>query len=264
MALWSNRLLNDCRIVDNVISLLSSSGAIHTINSGNTRFSVAAGGYLALTDPSFVFTFRDSGVLPASTTDIAVLDNALAYVLNQDVTVYFSPDNPKTYDLSMDYALVEFSGPLTGVQAKGFFDYVGTIDPALWSGAGAGFTQIFPNFSSPLNNWLLFIKPAAPKSEFIAGLSTASAGAGATYAPLKNNGEPSLASAGVAFLFNDWVKYPNGNEYLGRLGITASSPLAQGLSAMRQQHLQAAAELLKAIDRGNVSAYLNHQFRCAD
>jgi len=27
---------------------------------------------------------------------------------------------------------------------------------------GAGFTQIFPDFSSPLNNWMLFSKPAAP------------------------------------------------------------------------------------------------------
>src|SRR5215475_16191036 len=42
LELWSNRLLNDCGIVQNVIDTLASNGAISTVNPGNTRFLVAA------------------------------------------------------------------------------------------------------------------------------------------------------------------------------------------------------------------------------
>src|SRR5262245_33161270 len=58
---WSNRLLNDCNVVQNVINLLAANGAITTINSSNTRFRVAAGGFEAVTNPSFVFTVQDTG-----------------------------------------------------------------------------------------------------------------------------------------------------------------------------------------------------------
>jgi len=51
LELWSNRLLNDCGIVQNVIGTLASNGAISTINPGNTRFLVAAGGFEAVTNP---------------------------------------------------------------------------------------------------------------------------------------------------------------------------------------------------------------------
>src|SRR5215475_1714035 len=142
LELWSNRLLNDCGIVQNVIDTLVSNGAISTVNPGNTRFLVAAGGFEAVTNPSYVFTVEDSGTDAVSAIDINVLDNALGYVLNQGGTAHFSPDNAKAYDFSLDYAVVTFAGALSGVQAKGFFDYLGTIDPALWSGALAGFTQI--------------------------------------------------------------------------------------------------------------------------
>ena len=45
MALWSQRLLNDCGIVQNVILTLSNNKAITTILPGNARFGVAAGGF---------------------------------------------------------------------------------------------------------------------------------------------------------------------------------------------------------------------------
>src|SRR5262245_65797136 len=48
LELWSNRLLNDCGIVQNVIDTLASNGAISTVNPGNTRFLVAAGGFEAV------------------------------------------------------------------------------------------------------------------------------------------------------------------------------------------------------------------------
>ena len=193
---WSNRLLNDCGIVQNVIDVLTVNGAISTVNSGNTSVRVAAGGFEAATNPSFVATVGDSGDDGVSEEDVNVLDNALGYVLNQGGTAHFSPDNAKAYSFSLDYAVVTFAGTLTGVEAKAFFDYLGTIDSALWGGRFAGFTQI--DFEdSPTNNSMLFLKPAATKRRFIDGLSAAArTTAGATYVTLNNNGEPTTAKAG--------------------------------------------------------------------
>jgi|GEM_PF-1479761 len=258
---WSNRLLNDCHIVQNVIDVLTSNGAISTINSGNTRFLVAAGGFEAVTDPSYVFTVKDSGPNAVSAADVDVLDNALGYVLNQGGTAHFSPDNARAYDFPLDYAVVTFSGTLSGVQAKGFFDYLGTIDPALWSGQFAGFTQIDFN-SSPTNNSMLFLKPATTKQEFITGLSTAAGTTqGATYVTLNNNGQPTTAKAGISFPGNDWIAFPGGDQYLAKLG-NPSPQLLSALADLRQRHLHAVADLLDAIQNGKVDLYLNHQFRC--
>ena len=261
LELWSNRLLNDCHIVQNVIDVLASNGAISTVNSGNTRFLVAAGGFEAITDPSYVFTVQDSGPNAASAADINVLDNALGYVLNQSGTAHFSPDNAKAYDFPLDYAVVTFAGTLTGVHAKGFFDYLGTIDPALWSGQFAGFTQI-DFLNSPTNNSMLFLKPATTKQEFITGLSTAaSTTPDATYVTLNNHGQPTTAKAGIAFPGNDWIAFPNGDQYLAKLGNPSPQLLSQ-LAGLRQRHLQAVANLVDAIEKGRVNVYLNNQFRC--
>jgi hypothetical protein len=258
---WSNRLLNDCHIVQDVIDVLASNGAISTVNAVNTRFLVAAGGFEAVTDPSYVFTIKDSGPNAVSAADVDVLDNALGYVLNQSGTAHFSPDNAKAYDFPLDYAVVTFAGTLSGVQAKGFFDYLGTIDPALWSGQFAGFTQI-DFLNSPTNNSMLFLKPATTKQEFITGLSTAaSTTPGATYVTLNNHGQPTTAKAGISFPGNDWIAFPNGEQYLAKLGIASPQLLSQ-LAALRQRHLQAVANLIDAIERGRVDTYLNNQFRC--
>lgn len=131
LELWSNRLLNDCGIVQDVIDALATDGAISTVNSGNTSFRVAAGGFESVTNPSYVFTVQDSGPDAVSEADVDVLDNALGYVLNQGGTAHFSPDNAKAYFFSLDYAVVTFADTLTGVQAKEFFDYLNTIDTAL-------------------------------------------------------------------------------------------------------------------------------------
>ena len=241
--------------------MLASNGAISTVNSGNTKFLVAAGGFEAVTDPSYVFTVQDSGPNAASATDIDVLDNALGYVLNQGGTAHFSPDNAKAYDFPLDYAVVTFADTLSGVQAKGFFDYLGTIDPALWSGQFAGFTQI-DFHSSPTNNSMLFLKPATTKQEFITGLSTAaSTTQGATYVTLNNNGQPTTAKAGISFPGNDWIAFPNGDQYLAKLG-NPSPQLLSALASLRQRHLHAVANLLDAIQKGKVSLYLNNQFKC--
>jgi hypothetical protein len=261
LELWSNRLLNDCGIVQNVIDALASNGAISTVNPGNTRFLVAAGGFEAVTNPSYVFTVQDSGPNAVSATDIDVLDNALGYVLSQGGTAHFSPDNAMAYDFSLDYAVVTFAGSLSGVQAKGFFDYLGTIDSALWSGPFAGFTQI--DFQeAPTNNSMLFLKPAATKQRFITGLSTAaSTTPGATYVTLNNHNQPTTAKAGIAFPGNDWIAFPDGAQYLAKLG-NPSPKLLDELVALRQRHLQAVANLLNAIEKGQVTLYLKNQFKC--
>jgi hypothetical protein len=261
LELWSNRLLNDCNVVQSVIDVLAANGAISTVNSINTKFRVAAGGFEAVTNPSFVSTVQDSGPNAVSAADIDVLSNALGYVLSQGGTAHFSPDNSKAYDFPLDYAVVTFTGTLSGLQAKGFFDFLGTINPALWSGTFAGFTQI--DFQgSPANNSMLFLRPAVTKQVFVAGLSTAAGStAGATYSPLNNNGQPTTAKAGISFPENDWLAFPTGDQYLAKLN-NPSPQLLNELAALRQRHLHAVTNLVDAIERNKVSIYLKNQFRC--
>ena len=266
-ALWSQRLLDDCRIVQNTIDVLSDNGAISTVFPGNTRYLVAAGGFQGVTDPSYVFTIQDSGPVGASAADIFVLDNVLGYALNQGGTAQFglqyNPNNPDEF--SNQYAVVTFAGALTGEHAGEFFNYLGMIDPALWTGTDAGFTQI--NFSnSPVNNYMLndsmlFLIGDVTTPEFITGLFKAAITTpGAAYWPIGRNG-PTVATAGAAFPGNDWIAYPGGDQYLSNL-VKPSPRLLRDLAALRMQHLQAVANLLNAIKQGNVSQYLDKEFRC--
>lgn len=258
---WGQRLLGQCRIVEQTIDVLTAHHAISTANATNMKLAVAAGGFEAVTNPTYVLTVRDTGPGAVCTGDIDVLANALGYVLNQDGTAYFTLDNPNAYQLSLDYAVVTFASALSGERAKGFFDFVGSIDPALWSGSYAGFTQIGLAGSST-NNSMVFLRPAVTKQQFIHGLAdAASLDPDATYATLNNHGSPTTARAGVAFPENDWVTFPGGEQYLAQ--VTSLSPqLASALAALRQQHLRVVADLVSAVDRNNVDGYLDHQFRC--
>lgn len=258
---WSNRLLNDCGVVQSVIDVLVLHGAISSVNDGNISFRVAAGGFESVTHPSFVATLLDSQPGGVSEADVNVLSNALGYVLNQGATAHFSPDNAQAYQFALDYAVVTFEDMLTGLQAKAFFDHLGTIDFALWGGQFAGFTQI--DFEgSPTNNSILFLKPAATKRRFIDGLfAAANTTPTATYVTLNNNGEPSTAKAGIAFPGNDWLAFPGGEQYLTNLG-NPSQQLLNELAALRLLHLQAVAALVDAIDAGKIKQYLEHRFSC--
>ena len=213
-----------------------------------------------MTNPSFVFTVQDTGAGSATAADLNVLSNALGYVMNQGGTAHFSPDNAKAYALVLDYAVVTFRGTLTGDEAGEFFDHLGTIDAALWSGLFAGFTQI--DFgSSSTNNSMLFLQPAVTRNRFISGLSTAVEGEPrATYFPLKNNATPTTARAGTAFPGNDWRAFPAGDQYLANIG--RSPQLLNELAALRQKHLAAVSNLLEAIADDSVEVYLSHRFRC--
>ena len=103
---------------------------------------------------------------------------------------------------------------------------------------------------------------AVPKHEFEQGLYTAAVTTPNTsYYPLSNNGTPSTATAGAAFPGNDWITYPNGDQYL--VNIPNLSPHLGGeLAGLRQQHLTAVTNLLAAIKKGNVAIYLKDQFKC--
>ena len=170
---WSQRLLDQCRVVDSVIDALTANAAINSvILNNNTRVVVAAGGFEGGTNPSFVLTVKDSGPGSVTEADVDVLGNALGYVLSQGSTAHFSPDNFKAYAFPLDYILVTFSGLLSGDAAQAFFEHLGTIDEALFSGLFAGFTQIdLPG--SLKNNSMLFLQPAVSKRRFISGLSAA-------------------------------------------------------------------------------------------
>ena len=169
---WSQRLLDECRVVDSVIDALTANAAISSVTSTNTRVVVAAGGFEGGTNPSFVLTVKDSGAGSVTEADVNVLGNALGYVLSQGSTAHFSPDNFKAYAFPLDYILVTFSGLLSGDEAQAFFEHLGTIDEALFSGLFAGFTQIdLPG--SLTNNSMLFLQPAVSKRRFISGLSAA-------------------------------------------------------------------------------------------
>ena len=251
---WSRKILEECETVENVIRALSSENAITTVNRGNVSVDVAAGGFEAVTNPAFVFTVKDSGRGAVSAEDVGVLNNALGYVLSQGGTVHFSPDDPSAYDFPLDYAVVSFARNLTGLQAKVFFDFLGTIDPALWSGPLAGFTQI--------DDSMLFLQPDTSKRQFVTGLYRAAAiSPRATYETLDRRGRPTTATAGVAFPGNDWILFPEGDQYLMNLG-TPTPRLLNELASLRRQHLTAVADLLRAIERGHVRHYLNHQFSC--
>jgi hypothetical protein len=257
---WSQRLLGECRVADSVIDALTAYAAISSVTSTNARVIVAAGGFEGGTNPSFVFTVKDSGAGSVTGADVNVLGNALGYVLSQGSTAHFSPDNFKAYAFPLDYVLVTFSGTLSGEDAHAFFEHLGTIDEALFSGLFAGFTQIgLPG--SATNNSMLFLQPAVSKRRFISGLSEAVEDEPrASYSPLKNNGAPTTARAGVAFPENDWLAFPNGDQYLGNVG--GSAPLRRELAALRQRHLDAVESLLAAIGNGDVEDYLDSQFRC--
>jgi hypothetical protein len=268
LELWGQRVLNECRVVQNVINVLSDHGSIRTVTPGNSRYVVAAGGFEGVTNPSFVMTFENSGPAAASPRDIYVLNNALGYVLSQSGTAQFSLpyDKKNGLEFALDFAVVTFKSSLTGRRAGEFFDYLGTIDPDLWTGTNAGFTQVSFGDSAVnnymLNDSMLFLIGSVSKHQFASGLyRAATTYPDAVYFPLAKNGTPTTGTAGAAFPGNDWIAFPGGDEYLAN--IAGLSPdLLKDLSALRRKHLEAVNDLVRAVNGGKLDAYLGHGFRC--
>src|SRR5579862_6166659 len=59
LELWSQRLLSDCHIVQNIVDALAENQATSTLSLVNTSYRVGAGGFQGVTDPSYVFTMLD-------------------------------------------------------------------------------------------------------------------------------------------------------------------------------------------------------------
>lgn len=109
---------------------------------------------------------------------------------------------------------------------------------------------------------MLFLQPAVAKEQFVAGLATAAdAARGATYVTLDRQGQPTTDQAGVAFPGNDWIAFPNGDQYLGNVP-NLTPQLLDELALLRHKHLKAVSSLLSAIENGDVRHYLNRRFNC--
>ncbi len=241
------QLLLDCDLVQGVIDALGSDGTVTTLNAANTFFGVAAGGFEGFTNPTYVLTIVDDGVNAASAGDVETLVNALGFVLSQGGTVHFDPGDAGAYDFPLDYNTITFgAGPPSGDLAQEFFEHVGSIDPALFTGLFAGYTQI--------GAALLFLQPAVGVQQFIDGLFTASLTfPDVAYAPLDMFGDPTTAPAGVAFRGNDWIADPDGAGYLVNVAQDPDADLGvDNLNDLRAFHLAAVEVLNLLVEEGDL------------
>jgi hypothetical protein len=250
---WAE-LLAGCGLVQGVLDALASDGTLTTVNGTNTIFGVAAGGFEGQTNPTYVFTFVDSNVNAVSAADIETVANALGYVFSQGGTVHFSPDEPALYDFPLDYVTATFSsGPPGLAEAQAFFEHVGTVDPELFTGLFAGYTQI--------GAALLFLQPAAGTQQFVDGMFEATAmSPGVEYAPLDMNGDPTTALAGIAFRGNDWSADPEGRGYLNNVAQDPDADLGKlaNLDDWRRFHRRA----VKVLNRQAVNGrFVDHGVR---
>ena len=107
---FAARLLQ-CGIVSRVVDVLTSTGAVKTINELNTHVSVGAGGFAGRTNPSFVFTVMDDGPNAASRDDIKVLTDSLGYVMSQASAFLLDADDAGSFDFPANYVVLNFETP---------------------------------------------------------------------------------------------------------------------------------------------------------
>ena len=242
---WAELLAN-CGLVEGVLDTLAADGTVTTLNGANTIVSEAAGGFEGSTAPTYVLTIVDSNLNAVSTADLETVANALSYVFSQGSAAYFSGDDPAFYDFSLDYVTVTFeSGPPSLVEAQSFFEHVGTVDEALYTGSLAGYTQV--------GAMLVFLQPATDTSRFVAGMSAAATTyPGVIYGPFDTNGHATTATAGVVFPSNDWVVNPAGNGYLDHVAQAPDADLGKvpNLSDWRRLHRRAVRVLNRQIVNG--------------
>jgi hypothetical protein len=137
---FAARLLQ-CGLISRVVEVLSSAGAITTINDLNTHVAVGAGGFAGRTNPSFVYTMIDDGPNRASAGDIKVLTDSLGYVLSQGSAFLLDADNTSSFDFPANYVVLNFETPPSIAKSAALFRTVGRIDPALFSTDTSGYTQ---------------------------------------------------------------------------------------------------------------------------
>ena len=159
---FATRLLQ-CGIVNRVVDVLTSTGAITTINDLNTRFTVGAGGFAGETNPSFVYTVIDAGPNAASLDDVKVLTDSLGYVMSQGSAFLLDTDNPESLDFPANYVVVNFPTPPPLAISAAFFRAVGRIDRELFDTDTSGYTQYGRAYLS--------LQSDVPNQRFIDGYS---------------------------------------------------------------------------------------------
>ena len=260
-ARWSELLL-ECGLVQGVLDALATDGTITTVNGVNALFSVAAGGFEGQTNPTYLLTLVDGAVNAVSTADVETVANALGYVLSQDGTIHFNPDDVGSYDFPLDYVTATFSwGPPSIGDAQELFVHVGSVDSELFSGAFAGYTQVGAS--------LLFLKPATATQQFVDSmLEATSTYPGVEYAPFDMSGDPATALAGFAFRGNDWLADPEGRGYLDNVAQDPDADLGElpNLEDWRRFHLRAVKVLNRQAANGQFAKHgvrkLNQIFVC--
>jgi hypothetical protein len=234
---FAERLLS-CGIVDGVITSLSRTGALTTIDRLNTHFQVGAGGFAGHTNPSFVYTVIDGGPNGASEADIKVLTDGLGYVLSQGSAFLLDADRPERFDFPANYVVLNFGTPPPLSASARLFRAVGRIDPELFETDSSGYTQYGRAYLS--------LQSFVPDVQFIEGYSQAAAQFGLEYTPIVG-GVPSLFRGGAAFPGNDWTANPKGEEYLDRI----PQPSHAALRRLRAFHLRVTREVLRQLDQGH-------------
>jgi hypothetical protein len=226
-----------CGYPNQVLSLLSRTGATTTLNSSNVSFAVGAGGFNGRTTASIVFTVVDSGPNAASHADIATLTNSLGYVFSQGSGFLLDGDNPTSFGFPANYVVLHFDHVPTIQESDALFATVGQIDPELYSTTTSGYTQYGQNYLS--------LQSAVPNQQFIDGYVAAAAQFGVQYLPVVA-GTPSLFTGGADFPSNNWATKPHGESYLSRIPDQAEP----GLVAIRAGHLRLIDQAQKQISRG--------------
>jgi hypothetical protein len=227
-------MLAGCGVVAEVIDVLSSTGAVTTIDELNSSFAVGAGGFAGETNPSYVFTFIDDGPNAATHDDITTLTNGLGYVLSQGSAFLLDADDPGSFDFPANYVVVNFARPPSMEQSAALFETVGDIDPDLFETFTSGYTQYGRAYLS--------LQSDVDDAQFIAGYREAAARLGLQYSPVVE-GVESLFRGGAAFPGNDWSVSERGEEYLAR--IPAASRAALG--ALRDRYLAFSEQILRIV-----------------
>jgi len=206
--------------VGKVVDLLSDKGLIsttHTLSSSNS-----IGGFEGVTDPNYILTYSNEN--SATNEDLYIISNALGYVFSQGSNAIWSTKNVNAYTSTSPYVTVTFSSTLTPTIADDFYSFLGTIDPTLYTGTNAGFTQI--------GNSMFFLKPKMKTSTFDSEMQT-----GVDDTPGTTISAEGTASA--EFPSNNWVKKPKGESYLSALGSSISDSTKCRLAQWRIDHLVA-------------------------
>jgi hypothetical protein len=234
-AAFATRLLQ-CGVVSQVVDVLTSTGAITTINDLNTRFSVGAGGFAGHTNPAYVYTVIDDGPNAASLADVKILTDSLGYVLSQGSAFLLDAEDSASFDFPANYVVLNFATPPPLSRSAALFETVGQIDPELFATETSGYTQYGRAYLS--------LQSAVPDAQFIEGYVKAAAVFGVEYTPIVG-GKPSLFTGGAAFPGNDWVVSPEGEDYLSRI----PSASHKALSRIRDFHLRVTRDVIKKLEK---------------